>query len=280
MTLQSAPAVFISRIILRILWGCSPFISCIFINLSYTYILAERARGVNQLVVELLTSDCAANIIDVFKVLGIFKILVIFHESGELAVMKKIKIILASASPRRRELLHQVGIWPEIVPSHVEERITKTQPDQVVMELSAQKAEDVASGLERKKDEGIVVIGSDTVVAVDGQILGKPHDESDAIRMIELLQGRVHQVYTGVTMIFTDSGERVTFAEKTDVHVYPMNRDQIEGYVATGEPMDKAGAYGIQGYFAAYIEGISGDYNNVVGLPVGRVCQELYKRAH
>lgn len=209
------------------------------------------------------------------------------------------KIILASASPRRRELLHQVGIWPEIIPSHIEEVITKTQPDQVVMELSAQKAEDVAHGLMVNKAEdvasglmvnradkmnfkgsgsGMVIIGSDTVVAVDGQILGKPHDEPDAIRMIELLQGRVHQVYTGVTMIFTDSGERVTFAEKTDVHVYPMDREQIERYVATGEPMDKAGAYGIQGYFAAYIEGISGDYNNVVGLPVGRVCQELLKK--
>lgn len=185
------------------------------------------------------------------------------------------KIILASASPRRRELLHQVGIQPEIIPSHVEEVITSTEPDQVVMELSSQKAEDVAAAV---SDTDLVIIGSDTVVAVDGQILGKPHDVPDAIRMIELLQGRTHQVYTGVTMIFTASGERVTFAEKTDVHVYPMNREQIECYVATKEPMDKAGAYGIQGYFAAYIEGISGDYNNVVGLPIGRVCQELLKR--
>lgn len=222
------------------------------------------------------------------------------------------KIILASASPRRRELLHQVGIWPEVVPSHVEEVITSSLPDQVVMELSAQKAEDVAAGVKleaeampgqrmsgaggqtagtdaerdstARKDtrtdtvHDAVVIGSDTVVAVDGQILGKPHDKADAVRMLQLIQGRTHQVYTGVTMIFTGSGERVTFAEKTDVHVYPMTREQIEDYVATGEPMDKAGAYGIQGYFAAYIQGISGDYNNVVGLPVGRVCQELFKR--
>ncbi len=188
--------------------------------------------------------------------------------------MKNRMIILASASPRRRELLHQVGLDPRIIPSHVEEVITRTEPDQVVMELSKQKAEDVAAGWQ---GEEAVVVGADTVVAVDGQILGKPHDTEDAIRMIGLIQGRKHQVYTGVTMIFTATGRQVTFAEKTDVHVYPMSREQIAAYVATGEPMDKAGAYGIQGFFAAYIEGISGDYNNVVGLPVGRVCQELMK---
>lgn len=185
------------------------------------------------------------------------------------------RIILASASPRRRELLHQVGLEPEIVPSHVEEVITSTRPDQVVMELSAQKAADVAA---QYRGQQAVVIGADTVVAADGKILGKPGTEEEAVRMIEMLQGRTHQVYTGVTMIFADRGETVTFAEKTEVHVYPMTESQIRRYVATGEPMDKAGAYGIQGYFAAYIEGISGDYNNVVGLPVGRVCQELRKR--
>lgn len=186
------------------------------------------------------------------------------------------RIILASASPRRRELLHQVGLEPEIVPSHVEEVITSISPDQVVMELSAQKAADVAA---QYQGQQAVVIGADTVVAADGKILGKPGTEEEAVRMIEMLQGRTHQVYTGVTMIFADRGETVTFAEKTEVHVYPMTESQIRRYVATGEPMDKAGAYGIQGYFAAYIEGISGDYNNVVGLPVGRVCQELRKRS-
>lgn len=187
----------------------------------------------------------------------------------------KTRIILASASPRRRELLTQVGITPEVMPSHVEEVVTSTEPDQVVMELSAQKAEDVAA-MYLNSDRDLVVIGSDTVVAVDGEILGKPHDEADAVRMISMIQGRTHQVYTGVTMIFGTTGERVTFAEKTDVHVYPMTETQIRQYVATREPMDKAGAYGIQGYFAAYIQGISGDYNSVVGLPVGRVCQELF----
>lgn len=207
-------------------------------------------------------------------------------------------VILASASPRRSELLWQVGIEPVVEPSHVEEVITSTHPAAVVMELSAQKAEDIAA---LHRQEEAVVIGADTVVAVDGQILGKPKDREDAIRMIGMIQGREHQVYTGVTLIFCGPekqmaagepdehgtvvseargcsgapGSRVTFAEETDVQVYPMTREQIEAYVDTGEPMDKAGAYGIQGRFAAYVKGISGDYNNVVGLPVGRVCQEL-----
>lgn len=189
---------------------------------------------------------------------------------------KKNRIILASASPRRLELLGQVGIIPEVIPSHVEEAVTSTKPDQVVMELSAQKAEDVAAMFLNQGNLDLVVIGSDTVVAVDGEILGKPHDEKDAVRMLSMIQGRTHQVYTGVTMIFGKDGERVTFSEKADVHVYPMTEAQILQYAATSEPYDKAGGYGIQGYFAAYIKGISGDYNSVVGLPVGRVCQELF----
>lgn len=212
--------------------------------------------------------------------------------------MKKTTIILASASPRRRELLGQVGIIPEVLPSHVEEVVTSTKPDHVVMELSAQKAEDVAAMYyDRATVTGpdVVIIGSDTVVAVDGEILGKPRDAEDAVRMITMIQGRTHQVYTGVTMIFGRTGECVTFAEKTDVHVYPMTEEQIRRYVDTKDPMDKAdsriwdtntgrlewedkaGGYAIQGYFARFIKKIDGDYYNVVGLPVGRVCQELMK---
>lgn len=182
------------------------------------------------------------------------------------------RIILASASPRRRELMHQVGFDPEIIPSTVEEVITGTRPDEVVTELSRQKAQDVAQQFAGQK---ALVIGADTVVAVDGQILGKPKDSEDAVRMVMLLQGRSHQVYTGVTLVFTDGRPTVTFAEETEVHVWPMTQEQARAYAATGEPMDKAGAYGIQGAFAAYIRGISGDYNNVVGLPVGRICQVL-----
>ena len=193
-------------------------------------------------------------------------------------------VILASGSPRRLDLLRQVGIEPEVEPSHVEEVITSTVPDQVVMELSRQKAEDIAA---LHAGEDAVVIGADTVVAYDGKILGKPKDKEDAIRMIRMLQGHIHQVYTGVTLVFcgktsgrkTDTVDNMshisTFAEKTDVHVCPMTEAQICSYVETGEPMDKAGAYGIQGYFAAWVSGISGDYNNVVGLPVGRVYRTI-----
>lgn len=194
------------------------------------------------------------------------------------------RVILASASPRRLELLRQVGIEPEVEPSHVEEVITSTVPEQVVMELSGQKAEDIA---DLHRDEDVIVIGADTVVAFDGKILGKPKDREDAIRMIGMLQGHIHQVYTGVTLVFcgklsekcageVDNHAKIlTFSEKTDVHVCPMTKEQICSYVETGEPMDKAGAYGIQGYFAAWVREISGDYNNVVGLPVGRIYRTI-----
>lgn len=193
------------------------------------------------------------------------------------------QVILASASPRRNELLRQVGIVPLVEPSHVKEVMTSTVPERVVMELSRQKAEDVAA---MHDGADAVVIGADTVVAVDGRILGKPGNPEEAKAMIGCLQGRKHQVYTGVTMIYcgdydrdseTDSVRNITFAECTDVEIYPMTAGQTEAYVATGDPMDKAGAYGIQGQFAAYVKGIRGDYNNVVGLPVGRVCQELLR---
>ena len=189
------------------------------------------------------------------------------------------RIILASGSPRRQWLLRQIGLEPEVVVSQVEELMTDKEPDWMVRNLALRKAEDVAA---RVGIGGaampVVVIGADTVVAVDGRILGKPASVCEAELMIGLLQGRSHQVLTGVAMIFGNTGEKVVFAEKTDVYVYPMSREQIVGYVATGEPMDKAGGYGIQGYFAAYIQGIKGDYNNVVGLPVSRLCQELMAR--
>ena len=124
----------------------------------------------------------------------------------------------------------------------------------------------------------IIVLGADTVVACDGKILGKPADTEAAAAMLTMLQGRGHEVYTGVTILYEENGERktLTFHEKTTVHFYPMTDAQIREYVATGDPMDKAGAYGIQGFCARYIRGIEGDYNNVVGLPVGRVYQELH----
>lgn len=190
--------------------------------------------------------------------------------------MKEIKIILASASPRRKEILKQIGFEPVIIPSDIQEDITKTEPDQVVMELSLQKAAAVAASLKKQLEysgQEPVVIGSDTVVFSEGRILGKPADEEEADRMLTLLQGNSHQVFTGVTLI---KGERKrTFYEKTEVFVYPMTKEERRGYIRSGDPMDKAGAYGIQGLFAAYIKGIRGSYTNVMGLPAGRVYQEL-----
>lgn len=186
------------------------------------------------------------------------------------------RILLASASPRRRELLEQIGLPFEVVVSHVEEVITETEPGKVVEQLSAQKAEAVAGSL--VEPEETLVIGADTVVAAENTILGKPKDAAHAVEMLRLLAGRTHAVYTGVTLILRGaSGEtaRKTFHERTDVSFYPMEKAEIRQYVATGDCMDKAGAYGIQGFCARYISGINGDYNNVVGLPVGRLYQEI-----
>ena len=189
----------------------------------------------------------------------------------------KSRIILASASPRRQELLTQIGLSFEVCPSEWEEVTDKELPEEVVQELSYHKAMEV---YERNvTEEGTVVIGADTIVACGGQILGKPGNRERAEEMLGKLQGGTHQVYTGVAFVWKEKGRTETagFYECTDVRVYPMTEEEIRCYVETGEPMDKAGAYGIQGGFAAFIQGICGDYNNVVGLPVGRVYKELKK---
>ena len=182
------------------------------------------------------------------------------------------KLVLASASPRRKELLGKTGLKFDIIPAKGEEVITKTLPWEVVEELSFQKAKEIAD----KQEEDCIVIGSDTIVAKEEEIMGKPKDEADAFRMIRQIAGTVHQVYTGVTLIRTGKEPKViTFAEKTEVHLYPMSDEEIHAYIATKDPMDKAGAYGIQGDFAIHVKGIEGDYYNVVGLPIGKVYQEL-----
>jgi septum formation protein len=230
------------------------------------------------------------------------------------------QIILASASPRRKELLEQMGMEFEVCPAKGEEHITTEVPREAVVELSRQKAEEVAAGMlgwiERgcpfpgKNQPGganaqpddllgigttaqpddmpgidaaappddMLVIGADTVVVYENKILGKPEDEADAARMLSMLSGNTHEVYTGVTLVFIDKTGRTgeySFYEKTNVTVYPMTEWEIADYIATGDPMDKAGAYGIQGRFAVHIKQIEGDYYNVVGLPVGRLYQEL-----
>ena len=179
----------------------------------------------------------------------------------------------------RKELLEQIGVKFEILAAKGEETAVSTNPEQLVMELSAQKASEVAESLSAGADN-IIVLGADTVVAFEGEILGKPKNEEDAARMLRMLCGSTHSVYTGVTAFIIDSeGEKQlhSFYEETKVTMYPMTDRQILSYISTGEPMDKAGAYGIQGKFAVYIEKIEGDYNNVVGLPVARVYQELRK---
>ena len=187
--------------------------------------------------------------------------------------MKTNRVILASASPRRQELLKQIGISFEVMPSQKEEKADFSEPEKLVEALSAQKAEDIR---EQAADDTALVIGADTVVCCDGRVLGKPKDEEDACRMLSMLQGRKHQVYTGVTLC--RGRERLTFSERTEVEFYPMSREQILFYISTKEPMDKAGAYGIQGLGAMWVKGIEGDYNNVVGLPVGRLYQEMTAR--
>lgn len=198
------------------------------------------------------------------------------------------QMILASASPRRKELLEQIGAEFVICPAKGEEVITETDPSAVVMELSRQKAEEVAYGVliynEQHADlatpQDILVIGADTVVAYENQILGKPKDEEDARRMLTMLSGKTHSVYTGVTFVFIDKEGRTgehCFFEKTDVCMYPLKEEEIDRYIQSGDPMDKAGSYGIQGRFAIHIKEIRGDYNNVVGLPVARLYQGLQK---
>ncbi len=196
-----------------------------------------------------------------------------------------IKYILASGSPRRRELLELAGISFEISQAQGEEISTKETPADIVEELSHKKADEVAQRyLKKYKNDTVVIIGADTIVVSGNEIMGKPKDAADAAAMLTKLQGDTHCVYTGVTLIVLQRGQEkrarevMTFHEKTDVHMYPMTSEQIAAYVATGEPMDKAGAYAIQGKCAIYIRGINGDYNNVVGLPVARLMHELFER--
>lgn len=185
------------------------------------------------------------------------------------------KIILASASPRRKELLERAGVEFEVRPGNGEEIISASVPEDVVRELSVQKAR--AAVFPAK--EGTVILGADTIVSFGDRILGKPSDEEDAVRTLLMLQGNTHQVYTGVTILEYRNGiwHEHTFAERTDVTFYPVEETEIREYVRSGEPMDKAGSYGIQGRFGVYVKEIRGDYTNVVGLPVGRLFYEAKK---
>lgn len=180
-------------------------------------------------------------------------------------------IILASQSPRRRQLLGQIGLDHFIVrPARGEEIMDPAlSPAQLVEELSRQKAREVAGA----SDPGDLVIAADTVVAIDGRVLGKPHDREEACAMLSALSGREHTVYTGVTVCRDD--RMLTQHEATRVRFRPLSPREIQAYVDSGEPMDKAGAYGVQELGALLVEGIRGDYFNVVGLPLCRLGQML-----
>lgn len=188
------------------------------------------------------------------------------------------KIILASASPRRKELLAKAGISFTVIPAAGEEKRTSEDPGEAVQQLARDKAEWVAQSL-AECEEGTLVIGSDTIVVFENRILGKPKDRRDAAETLEKLQGNTHQVYTGVTVLVkkSEQWENHSFAECTDVTFYPVTDEEIRTYIKSGEPMDKAGSYGIQGSFGIYVKEIQGDYTNVVGLPVGRLFYEMKK---
>lgn len=189
--------------------------------------------------------------------------------------MERRKLILASASPRRREILSDMGLKFQVIPACREEKPETSDPVKAVKALALQKAREVAE----ETEEPALVIGSDTVVASCGQILGKPQNAEDAFRMLKELEGTSHMVYTGVAVIDTVTGELFAhFAEGTEVSMYPMTDAWIREYIATGEPMDKAGAYAIQGGCMAYIREIRGEYTTVVGFPAARFYQELLKK--
>lgn len=178
-------------------------------------------------------------------------------------------LILASQSPRRKQLLNQAGLSFTVIPSDVEEKMnTNDLPEDLVASLAYQKALNV---YERYPEN--VVLGSDTIVSFDSHILGKPTDDEDARRMLRMLSGSEHTVLTGVTLISTE--KKMTFVEKTQVHFFPLTDQEINEYIRSEEPIDKAGAYGIQGLGATLVEKINGDYFTIVGLPIAKVVRAL-----
>lgn len=185
------------------------------------------------------------------------------------------EIILASRSPRRRELLERMGLTFRIIVPDIDEHMDRSLPPHALVEtISAEKAKAVQAQVgKRPAGQTPVIIAADTAVALDGELLGKPYDEADARRMLTALQGRHHQVYTGFTVL---RGEKmVVRSEESEVFFRGLTQEEIGQYISTGEPMDKAGAYGIQGYGAMLVEGVRGDYFNVMGLPVCALGQVL-----
>ncbi len=180
------------------------------------------------------------------------------------------KVILASASPRRQELIKLIFNSVEILPADCDETLPEGIGAREAVEYLSKIKNEASARLTEKEN---LIISADTVVSVDDEILGKPVDKEDARRMISLLSGKVHQVYTGVTLSL--NGKTKTFSEKTDVEFFFLTEDEIEEYISSSEPYDKAGAYGIQGKAGLLVKGINGDYYNVVGFPVARLKREI-----
>lgn len=182
--------------------------------------------------------------------------------------MKDISLILASGSPRRAEILHNIGASFEVYVTHADETVTEPLlPEKLVCELSHRKAKEAV----QTYGAAHLILAADTVVALDARIMGKPANDEEAFEMLSTLSGRVHSVYTGFTLARED--KLISQAVKTDVEFYPLSNDLIYRYIKSGEPHDKAGAYGIQGRGSAFIKGIQGDYFNVMGLPIASVVQ-------
>ncbi len=195
--------------------------------------------------------------------------------------MADFKLVLASNSPRRKELLKNAGFAFDVIPSDTDEKSTCKNNASLVKDLARGKAMNVANrikGDNKYKKGEVIVLGSDTIVAFDGEVLGKPKNKKDAEKMLKELSGNKHYVYTGVCLIRLFDGkiiEKTIFNTKTAVYMYPLTASEIKDYIATEEPMDKAGAYAIQGLFAKHVRKIDGDYNTVVGLPIGEVYRAI-----
>ncbi len=182
------------------------------------------------------------------------------------------RVVLASASPRRREILEQIGLPFTVVPSCAEENVAEgISPSLLVQSLSLLKAADVA----KNQPKNTLVIGADTIVVLDGEVLTKPKDSDDAKAMLRRLSGQCHSVLTGLTVMRCSDGKSVSVTEETKVYFKTLSEKEIDSYVKTREPLDKAGSYGIQGLGGLFVEKIDGDYYNVVGLPLSRLGKLL-----
>ena len=192
-------------------------------------------------------------------------------EKEEPMASKKKEIILASGSPRRKQLLKMAGIRFRVVPADIPEII----PDGMAPEKESEYLAGIKAGYILSENQDALVIGADTTVLCEGQVLGKPKDKEDAKEMLRFLSGKTHEVYTGVAIVTDEESD--CFTSVTKVEFYELSDEEIDWYVSTGEPMDKAGAYGIQGFGCRLVKRIEGDYFTVMGLPVAEVARRVRK---